>query len=719
MSILLRLGLVVCLVSCVALPVHAQSRLFEELPVGLDQTKRTRPTKAGVAAKVNLAALGVLDPGRNADRAPKVALDILERVGGKKVLARLKKLEKMPSGRFAWMGDLEGIGWSSVTLIIDADAGTITGNITYPEGTFEIHPIGGGVHELVQLDTSAFRDHETLYVPDAETQAGFDASAGSTVQTSSDSGALIDVMVLYTAAARTAAGGDTQIRSVVDLAVAQTNQSYANSGITPRLRLVHAGEVSYTEAGFSSDLTRLQQKTEGYMDDVHALRDKYGADMVALIVEQAGACGIGYIGGPSATYADWAFSVTARTCATGYFSFGHELGHNQGARHDRWVDGSENAPYTYNHGYVAPDASWRTIMAYANGCGWNCPRLQYWSNPDVSYNGVQMGVPEGTAGASDNRKTLNNTAVYVANFRQEVSTTVPGAATLTSPQGTSNTVEPTFTWAPVSGASQYYLWVQETGGAIQVQTWYPASAVCSAATCSTTPAKQLLQGRSYTWWVQTWNNVGYGPWSAAATFTVSAAVPGGTTLTAPASGATVAQPTFTWTKVSGASYYYFWLQPAGREALSKTWYAADAVCGATTCSITPTVAWTGGPTYQWWVQTWNSAGYGPWTAMSTFDLQAPPRAVTLFSPLGDIGSATPKFSWERLVDGTWYYLWISRNGTAVVKQWYRAGEVCTTTCSAIPDVTFEPGATYEWWVQSYGDAGYGAWSLSGTFRRQD
>jgi hypothetical protein len=55
-------------------------------------------------------------------------------------------------------------------------------------------------------------------------------------------------------------------------------------------------------------------------------------------------------------------------------------------------------------------------MAYGNAC-YGCIRLQYWSNPNVQYGGLPMGVPEGQSQAADNRKTLNNTAYTVANFR--------------------------------------------------------------------------------------------------------------------------------------------------------------------------------------------------------------------------------------------------------------------------------------------------------------
>jgi hypothetical protein len=60
-------------------------------------------------------------------------------------------------------------------------------------------------------------------------------------------------------------------------------------------------------------------------------------------------------------------------------------------------------------------------MAYNRRCtdfGFSCTRIQHWSNPDVNFNGVPTGVPEGEFDSADNRKTLNNTALTVANFRQ-------------------------------------------------------------------------------------------------------------------------------------------------------------------------------------------------------------------------------------------------------------------------------------------------------------
>jgi hypothetical protein len=158
-------------------------------------------------------------------------------------------------------------------------------------------------------------------------------------------------------------------------------------------------------------------------------------------------CGIAYfMDSVSPAFDDWAFAVVELDCAATYYTFGHELGHNMSARHDWYMDAAQT-PYTYSHGYANPAGSWRTMMAYNDGCaavGTNCTRIPNWSNPAVSYAGQPTGVPEGTStscttGApypycdADNAKTLNKTAYTVANFRQSLSPPTALAAEAVAP----------------------------------------------------------------------------------------------------------------------------------------------------------------------------------------------------------------------------------------------------------------------------------------------
>lgn len=119
-------------------------------------------------------------------------------------------------------------------------------------------------------------------------------------------------------------------------------------------------------------------------------------------------------------------------------TFAHELGHNMGLNHDRYV-ACETGPclnfsYPYAYGYVnqrafdagAPEsAGWSTIMAYEDQCedaGLNCQPILRFSNPRQSWNGVPLGVPgDGStrlaSGPADAVRTLNHTRHSVANFR--------------------------------------------------------------------------------------------------------------------------------------------------------------------------------------------------------------------------------------------------------------------------------------------------------------
>lgn len=350
--------------------------------------------------------------------------------------ALLDRVEQKSPDRFAWIGHLEGVALSQAILVVRD--GLMAGNITMPGASYQVRYAGNGVHAVREIDQSAFPP-EAEPIPVDLVQEIPPKTADGPVP---DDGSTIDVLVVYTPAARSAVGGTTAMENLIDLAVAETNTSYGNSGITQRLNLVHTAEVSYTEVSFSTDLNRITNPSDGYIDNVHTLRDTYAADEVALIVNNTEYCGMAWLMTTVSTaFEDHAFAVIHYDCATGYYSFGHELGHNMGCRHDWYVD-DNTTPYSYSHGYLNFPDSWRTVMAYNAECGargGNCTRLQYWSNPDVMYGGDPMGVPEGTSTScnegvinpncdADNRKTLNNTAYTVANFRQSTSSP-PGAPT--------------------------------------------------------------------------------------------------------------------------------------------------------------------------------------------------------------------------------------------------------------------------------------------------
>ena len=79
-----------------------------------------------------------------------------------------------------------------------------------------------------------------------------------------------------------------------------------------------------------------------------------------------------------------------------------------------------------------------------------------------------------------------------------------------------------FKWNRVTGSTWYHLWVNDSSGARHT-VWYRDHQVrCAEAqtTCEISVAIDLLPGTG-TWWVQTYNDTGYGPWSAPRNFFVS------------------------------------------------------------------------------------------------------------------------------------------------------------------------------------------------------
>lgn len=336
-------------------------------------------------------------------------------------LVAVRTRETRREKAYTWHGAIEGDALSSVSFA--AVGGAVAGDVTTSRhGVFRLRDAGiRGLHVLDRVDVKRFPNEDDPQPVEGKRGADEEDTCAT------DGADQIDVMVAYTDDARAAAGGTAQIEATIYLALEETNQSYIDSNIGQRLNLVHAVEVDYAESGASAtDLTRLESATDGILDNLHTLRDAHAADIVSLLVETITSCGRGNImASVGNAFESRAFNVVRRDCATGNFSFGHELGHNMSARHDWFVDSTNNSPYAYNHAHLqatpttAGTTPWRTIMAYNDGCanaGVTCTRLARWSNPGQAISGDNAGVSTGTQ-QEDNHRVLNNTALTVANFR--------------------------------------------------------------------------------------------------------------------------------------------------------------------------------------------------------------------------------------------------------------------------------------------------------------
>jgi hypothetical protein len=253
-----------------------------------------------------------------------------------------------------------------------------------------LRPVTRGMQSPMALQAKAQKRQQfALAGPNA-------AAAAKTlrgVSTAKPKDIVIDVIVAYT---KKAASNYSDIeRELVDLAIEEANKSFRLSNLGHiKLQLVHAYRTHYVEEGAHFDhVWRFADKGDGYMEEIHPLRDHYRADVAILVVDDPRGCGLAT---RVQADADEAFAVVHHACAAASYTLAHEIGHLIGARHElSYVNGTK----------------WRDIMGHKESCG-GCPRLPVWSTPTVLVNGEPAGTSE-----LDNARVIAQQAARVAAFR--------------------------------------------------------------------------------------------------------------------------------------------------------------------------------------------------------------------------------------------------------------------------------------------------------------
>jgi len=227
------------------------------------------------------------------------------------------------------------------------------------------------------------------------------------------------VTVAYTSEVKAVVG---DMDAFIALAVADTNAGYLASNIPIRMVLQASYETTLAE---NVDSYALLMAFQG--------SDRHGANVAVLLSNELGACGRAFEDCSLYPSILCAYAVVNQACATGYFSFGHEIGHIQGADHNieamppvgRFPD---NRGYIIQEGYEI-SGGLRTVMSYAVI---DELRVNLWSSPNLSYD----GLPAGVLGQANNARVLTATRYSVAAFNTPAEPGFVPSASPTSPPPT-------------------------------------------------------------------------------------------------------------------------------------------------------------------------------------------------------------------------------------------------------------------------------------------
>ena len=267
----------------------------------------------------------------------------------------------------------------------------LAGNFLVDGQRYRLVYIGSDTHVLIKVDESKLPSEDALGV-----DVGFPASpALEESQQVSSAYSIIRLLFVSTVQSR---AKNPNYRADLMLGLQDVNQIAKNSKV----------DITYEFAGFidsaidevGKDFGTLLNEVQYNNPAVNAKRVELRADLVSMYVANSEFCGAGK---PSSNKTQ---GFSAINCIT---SLAHEIGHNFGMTHN-WDGQSDN----YIHGYrYAPDGGnlrFRTQMS-AN-CSPTCPRVPFYSNPRLSY----QGQPLGTVAHHDVARAINERRASIESF---------------------------------------------------------------------------------------------------------------------------------------------------------------------------------------------------------------------------------------------------------------------------------------------------------------
>jgi len=195
----------------------------------------------------------------------------------------------------------------------------------------------------------------------------------------------VSITVYTDSTFRKSFSSNAELVAFVNLAISETNQGYANSQIPINMYLKCL--LNTPSADGSDSDTILSNFLKAAKNDFKTFRRS--ADITVLLSNSySDYCGVAYT---NVLSKGQTLGTVSKGCATGYYSFGHEIAHMVGALHNKEA-GSVNNAYPTGYGFLMRppvNSGFRTILAYP-AQGYNT-RVNYYSNPAIKYKNIPTG----------------------------------------------------------------------------------------------------------------------------------------------------------------------------------------------------------------------------------------------------------------------------------------------------------------------------------------
>lgn len=315
---------------------------------------------------------------------------------------------------YSLSGRVAGGGVGFVTLVAHKDV--VAGSIWTPSASYELLPVGGGIHSL--RDVTKLPPVECEGMPQSELEATNGVVQGVDEAPMVE---VVDILVVYTPAAEEEVRSWTDsldaariwIEAFNDMAIALTNDAFERSGAFVSLNLVGIERVDYEPA------TREEDWKVVNTSEPIALRDRLRADLFHATV---GCCG-----GAAGIFSSF---LTAGSSA---IFVAHEIGHNFENAHERHERNLLHK--AYGNGFTTERCN-QTIMSYGTECysgefypaptaviQQGAPMMPFFASPWRYWDGLPLGVnrfskERGARGPADAVLSINRNRHRIANFRQ-------------------------------------------------------------------------------------------------------------------------------------------------------------------------------------------------------------------------------------------------------------------------------------------------------------